>query len=115
MAGPYTYVTVSLTPGQSPDVNVSFHDSAMWVRACVVGGVRPYLTVSTDRANVSISTVGGGPVTDADVSSARQIFNAAATYLADCERLHAEQAAHRDQSDQDATTDQADQAGEAAA
>ncbi|MFF4623675.1 hypothetical protein [Nonomuraea jabiensis] len=35
---------------------------------------------------MTVST--SGPVTDNDLTVAREIFNAAARYLADCERLH---------------------------
>ena len=44
-----------------------------------------------------ISTTGGGPVTEQDVTLARQLADAAARYLADCERLHTEQSTNPDQ------------------
>ncbi|WP_405142807.1 hypothetical protein OG589_35995 [Sphaerisporangium sp. NBC_01403] len=53
---------------------------------------------------MTFTTTGGGPVTEQDVTLARAIFNAAALYLADCERLRAEQSA-----------DSSDQAGDVAA
>ncbi|WP_433498918.1 hypothetical protein ACQP1K_00720 [Sphaerimonospora sp. CA-214678] len=40
---------------------------------------------------MSISTTGSGAVTSTDLEIARQLFNAAASYLADRERLHATQ------------------------
>ncbi|NJP27555.1 MULTISPECIES: hypothetical protein [unclassified Microbispora] len=46
---------------------------------------------------MSISTTGAGPATASDVETARRIFDAAARYLADCERMHAEQSATSDQ------------------
>ncbi len=51
---------------------------------------RPYLVLESDEADVTVSTTGAGPVTADDLDIARQIFNAAARYLADCERLHTE-------------------------
>ncbi|GGT10887.1 hypothetical protein ACFFV7_03980 [Nonomuraea spiralis] len=97
---PYTYVALSLEPESTPHVGVSFHTPALSVRAgLLLGSPRPYLTFSSVEANVHISTTGAGPVTDADLKIAREIFHAAARYLADCEQLHAEQTAN----DQDAT------------
>ncbi|MEU1386092.1 MULTISPECIES: hypothetical protein [unclassified Nonomuraea] len=96
--GPYTYVTLSLRPQSTPHVGVSFHTPGLKVRAgLLLSNPRPYLELYSTEANVHISTTGAGPVTDADLSTAREIFNAAARYLADCEQLHAEQA------DKDAT------------
>ncbi|MEW9554539.1 hypothetical protein [Nonomuraea sp. NPDC050783] len=86
---PYTYVTVSLRPDSTPRVTVSFYTSDLRVSAgTLVTNPRPYLELSSREANVHVSTTGAGPVTDADLSTAREIFNAAARYLADCERLH---------------------------
>ncbi|MFI6919961.1 hypothetical protein ACIBIZ_08405 [Nonomuraea spiralis] len=97
---PYTYVTLSLEPESTPHVGVSFHTPGLKVRAgLLLSSPRPYLELYSHEANVHISTTGAGPVTDADLNTAREIFNAAARYLADCEQLHAEQA------DKDATED----------
>ncbi|MGN9787177.1 hypothetical protein ACTMTF_37535 [Nonomuraea sp. ZG12] len=91
---PYTYVTLSLRPDSEPHVGVSFHTPRLKVSAgLLVSTPRPYLEFSSQEANVHISTTGAGPVTDADLNIAREIFNAAARYLADCECLHAEQPA----------------------
>ncbi|MBE1589178.1 hypothetical protein ACFPOI_35280 [Nonomuraea angiospora] len=89
--GPYTYVTLSIAHPQSPRLNVSFHTSDLRVRSSVIDERRPYLAFTTSEADVSVSTTGGGPVTDADLTLAREIYNAAAHYLADCERLHGQQ------------------------
>ncbi|MEV1248573.1 hypothetical protein [Nonomuraea sp. NPDC049750] len=78
---------------QIPRLIVSFHTSEVRVAARVIDERRPYLAFSTSEADVSVSTTGGGPVTDADLALAREIYSAAARYLADCERLHAEQSA----------------------
>ena len=56
-------------------------------------GSRPYLAFSTPEADISVSTTGGGPITDADLTLAGEIYSAAAHYLADCERLHTEPSA----------------------
>ncbi len=91
---PYTYVTLSLRPDSDPHVGVSFHTPRLRIRAgLLTSNPRPYLEFVSHEANVHISTTGAGPVTDADLGIAREIFNAAARYLADCECLHAEQPA----------------------
>ncbi|GAA4530273.1 MULTISPECIES: hypothetical protein [Nonomuraea] len=91
---PYTYVTVSLRPDSDPHVGVSFHTPRLRIRAgLLTSSPRPYLEFASHEANVHISTTGAGPVTDTDLAIAREIFNAAARYLADCECLHAEQPA----------------------
>ncbi|WP_157248520.1 hypothetical protein [Nonomuraea typhae] len=89
---PYTYISVALTPKEDPFVAVSFHDAEMWIRATVLADRQPLLHMSCGKASVSVSTTGAGPVSDADVTTARTLFEAASRYLADCERLHAEQA-----------------------
>ncbi|MEV4363284.1 hypothetical protein [Nonomuraea sp. NPDC049625] len=92
--GPYTYVTLSVRPESTPHVGVSFHTSDLKVRAgLLLSGPRPYLEFNSQEADVHISTTGAGPVTDADLAIAREIFAAAARYLAECEQLHAEQSA----------------------
>ncbi|MGP3938042.1 hypothetical protein [Nonomuraea sp. KM88] len=96
--GPYTYLTLSMRPDAEPHVAISFHTPRLKVRAgLLLSSPRPYLEFNTHEADVHISTTGAGPVTDTDLNVARDIFTAAARYLADCEQLHAEQA------DKDAT------------
>ncbi|WP_113699064.1 hypothetical protein [Nonomuraea lactucae] len=91
--GPYTHLTLSMTQDERPRLTVSFHTGEVRIRAHVLDERRPYLAFGTPEADVSISTTGAGPVTDADLTTAREIFNAAARYLADCERLHTQQSA----------------------
>ncbi|MFI6502022.1 hypothetical protein [Nonomuraea typhae] len=86
---PYTYVTLSMTPEDRPALDVSFYSAELWVRGGVIEERRPYLAISTREANVSVST--SGPVTDADLETARKLAARAALYLADCERLHTAQ------------------------
>ncbi|MEV4570449.1 hypothetical protein AB0K12_42430 [Nonomuraea sp. NPDC049419] len=90
---PYTYVTLSMQPDTEPHVSVSFHTARLKVRAgLLLSNPRPYLDFTSHEANLHISTTEAGPVTDDDLNTARDIFSAAARYLADCEQLHAEQA-----------------------
>ncbi|MGI5493642.1 hypothetical protein [Microtetraspora malaysiensis] len=88
---PYTYVTMSIDPGKPPRLTVSFYTPDLRVGASVLDSGRPYLSIESNEADIAASTSGAGPVTATDVDIARQIFNAAARYLADCERLHDEQ------------------------
>ncbi|SDQ77681.1 hypothetical protein [Thermostaphylospora chromogena] len=107
---PYTYVTVSIRPAEPSRVWVSFCTPELDARAGVLESGRPFLDISSTAAGVTISTTGAGPVTAADLETARQIFNAAARYLADCERLHTTQA-----TDGDPATSSSAPGGEAAA
>ncbi|WP_433436283.1 hypothetical protein [Nonomuraea sp. CA-141351] len=91
---PYTYVTLSMSRDSTPHLGISFHTPELRVRSGLLrSDVRPYLSLSSSEADVHVSTTAAGPVTDADLDTARDIFNAAARYLAECERLHAEQSA----------------------
>ncbi|MGW0192085.1 hypothetical protein [Nonomuraea sp. NPDC003201] len=86
---PYTYVSMSLHGRDRAQLNVSFHTPRIRLENLVIQGTRPLLSMSTPEADVSISTTGGGPVTDQDLAVARALLDAATCYLADCERLHA--------------------------
>jgi hypothetical protein len=81
---------MSIDPGERPRIGISFYASITRARARVLESGRPYLVLESDEADVTVSTTGAGPVTVEDLDIARQIFNAAARYLADCERIHAE-------------------------
>ncbi|MFF4779595.1 hypothetical protein ACFY05_42955 [Microtetraspora fusca] len=88
---PYTYVTMSLDPGAPAYLAVSFYTPDLRVGASVLDSGRPYLSIRSREADITVSTSGAGPVATADVDIARELFNAAARYLADCEHLHIEQ------------------------
>ncbi|MBE3016302.1 hypothetical protein IL992_45235 [Microbispora sp. NEAU-D428] len=90
---PYTHLSMSIDPGERPRIGISFYASITRARARVLESGRPYLVLESDEADVTVSTAGAaGPVTADDLDIAREIFNAAARYLADCERIHAEHA-----------------------
>ncbi|MFJ2028210.1 hypothetical protein [Streptosporangium sp. NPDC087985] len=88
---PYTYITAVLRNGELR-LDVAFNTPEVAVLAAVTDNRRPFLDLATPEAQVSISTTGAGPVTAQDLTFARDLADAAALYLADCERLHAEQA-----------------------
>ncbi|MDP4501227.1 hypothetical protein [Nonomuraea turcica] len=83
---PYTYVTVSLRPGQPSRFSIAFCSAELRARAWLGENGKPCFDLDTQDASVTVST--SGPVTDNDLTVAREVFNAAARYLADCERLH---------------------------
>ncbi|MFI7629703.1 hypothetical protein [Microbispora rosea] len=87
---PYTHLSMSIDPGERPRIGISFYASITRARARVLESGRPYLVLESDEADVTVSTTGAGPVTAEDLGIAREIFNAAARYLADCERMHAD-------------------------
>ncbi|GAB3163806.1 hypothetical protein [Microbispora hainanensis] len=89
---PYTHLSMSVDPGERPRIGVSFYASITRARARVLESGRPYLVLESDEADVTVSTTGAGSVTAEDLDIAREIFNAAARYLADCERMHADHA-----------------------
>ncbi|WP_433250470.1 hypothetical protein ACQPYK_04210 [Streptosporangium sp. CA-135522] len=89
---PYTIASVSLDE-DGTRLSISFNTPEVLVTALGAQRERPFLSLSTTEANVTITTTGSGPVTERDVTLARKIADAAARYLADCEQLHAAQAA----------------------
>ena len=94
---PYTLLSMSIDPGERPRIRISLCGSIIRARARVLESGRPYLALESDEADVTVTTTGSGPVTAKDLDIARQIFSAAARYLADCERMHAEQVTDSDQ------------------
>jgi len=95
---PYTRAVVTLDE-DGTRLDTSFRTPYLSVRALGAENGRPFLSLSSREAQVVISTTGGGPVTERDVILARQIAEASARYLADCERLHTEQSTNPHQAD----------------
>ncbi|TDC00602.1 hypothetical protein E1267_34220 [Nonomuraea longispora] len=83
---PYTYVTVSMRPGQPSRISIAFCSAELRASAWLGENGKPCLNLDAPDASVTVST--SGPVTEDDLTVAREIFNSAARYLADCERLH---------------------------
>ncbi|MFC4062393.1 hypothetical protein ACFOWE_29180 [Planomonospora corallina] len=86
---PYTFASVSIEEDRTR-LAVSFKTPYLSVLALRAGDTRPFLTLASSEAEVTVTTTGGGPVTGDDVSLARELVKVATRYLADCERLHAE-------------------------
>ncbi|SEM59914.1 hypothetical protein [Nonomuraea pusilla] len=87
---PSTYVTAAIDE-YGTRLNVHFYTPDLWIILLGIDRERPVLSVISGEAQVSICTTGGGPVTEQDVTLARQLADAAASYLAECERLHSAQ------------------------
>lgn len=85
---PYSTITLTLREDGGTRVDLSFHTTVRARALIVKVDDRPFLSLESEEAQISVSTCGGGLVTDKDVAVAREIFNAAARYLADCERLN---------------------------
>ncbi|GIH64783.1 hypothetical protein [Microbispora siamensis] len=94
---PYTYVTLSLSPGNPANVGISFYSPELRAGASVLDSGRPYFAITSPSVDVTVSTTAAGPVTPRDVEIARQIVQAASHYLAGCERLIEQQQADSDQ------------------
>ncbi|GII89484.1 hypothetical protein Ssi03_74740 [Sphaerisporangium siamense] len=100
----YSYTTISMHPGQSPRVGVSIYPDQHASVHYYPAGNDPHAFIGIDHcdAHVTIGTTQDTVITDAHVTFARSLFEAAARFLADCERLRDQ---HADKTD---TTDQGD-------
>ncbi|AWS42948.1 hypothetical protein [Streptosporangium sp. 'caverna'] len=86
---PYTLASASIDE-HGARLSVSFNTPHLSVMVLGAERKRPFLSLSSPEARVSISTMGSGPVTQQDVTLAQDIASAAARYLTDCEHLLAE-------------------------
>jgi hypothetical protein len=98
----YSYTTISMEPGRDPRIGVFLypdqHARVTYFPATDTPAAR--LLIDHDKAHLSIGTISSAPVTDAQVRFARDLFDAAARFLADCERLRDDHATQVDQHDQ---------------
>ncbi|WP_214415593.1 hypothetical protein [Sphaerisporangium fuscum] len=91
----YSYTTITMVPGESPRVGMHLYpDETATVRYFPPRDT-PAAFIGIDFADsqVNIGLTRDTSVTDAQVKFARELFNAAAAFLADCERLRDEHAA----------------------
>ncbi|GLW07895.1 hypothetical protein Misp01_30250 [Microtetraspora sp. NBRC 13810] len=84
---PYTLATASIDE-EGTRLSISFNTPDLSVTVLNADHERPFLNLANRQACVSITTTGAGPVTAQDLTLARELFNAAARYLSECERLH---------------------------
>ncbi|MEU9887072.1 hypothetical protein [Sphaerisporangium sp. NPDC051011] len=92
----YTYTTISMHPGNPAHVGVNIYpDQHASVRHYPVGDdARVFMSIDFDHTSVSIGTASDTTVTDTHVKFARDLFEAAARFLADCERLRDQHTRH---------------------
>ncbi|MEV6979916.1 hypothetical protein AB0M95_01430 [Sphaerisporangium sp. NPDC051017] len=85
----YTYTTISMHPGKPPRVGVNIYpdDQGTVSYYPADGSARAFLAVDYAGAWVHIGTTSETTVTDTHVKFARDLLEAAARFLADCERL----------------------------
>jgi hypothetical protein len=91
----YSYTTISLAPRRTPRVGVSIYPdkSAEVEYYRATGDAQAFIRIEQGDMHVHIGTTKDTKVTDEHVQFSRQLVDAATGFLADCERLHTEQAA----------------------
>ncbi|MGV9385782.1 hypothetical protein ACWDRB_58950 [Nonomuraea sp. NPDC003707] len=95
MSTGYSYTTIQVTPNEEPRIGVAIYpDSSARVTYFPADkSSHAFIDIAFAAAHVSIGTTKDAEITDERVAFARQLLDAAAAFLADCERLHAEQQA----------------------
>jgi hypothetical protein len=89
----YSHTTIYSRPGEPTHIGVSFLlDTTAWIAAIGVGKDRCHLHIDHGDVTVNIGPIDATQLTATDVTVARRLADAAATYLAECDRLLAEQA-----------------------
>ncbi|NUW43642.1 hypothetical protein [Nonomuraea rhodomycinica] len=90
----YSYTTINVTSDGEPRIRVSLYpDERARVEYYPAERGCPFLNIEHAGARVSIGLTHGSEVAEQHVRFARGLLDAAAAFLADCERLHAEQPA----------------------
>ncbi|MEW9549712.1 hypothetical protein [Nonomuraea sp. NPDC050783] len=91
----YSYTVLSIRPGEEPRIDVSVYpDSSAQVTYHSIGdGFHASINIAFAATRLSIATTRDAEATAERVAFARQLSEAAAAFLADCERLHADRQA----------------------
>ncbi|GII63486.1 hypothetical protein Skr01_35710 [Sphaerisporangium krabiense] len=84
----YSYTTISMHPGETARVGVSIYPDERASVRYYPAGDDPHAFIGIDYgdAQINIGTTQATKVTDAHVTFARALFDAAARFLTDCER-----------------------------
>ncbi|MFC5820555.1 hypothetical protein [Nonomuraea harbinensis] len=88
-----SYTTISIKPSEEPRIGVSIHPDALAKveyysadkHACA------FIRIGYGACDVFISTTSDTEITGEHLRFANELVEAATSFLADCERLHAEQ------------------------
>jgi hypothetical protein len=88
-----TQFTVYMEPGKARDVSVSVHpDDDAHAYCSAYADRAPILSISHADVSIRVSPSEGSVIGAADLNFARDLAEAANTYLAEITRLHTEQA-----------------------
>ncbi|MEU7862097.1 hypothetical protein [Nonomuraea sp. NPDC049141] len=90
----YSYTTIHIHANEQPHIGVSIYPDALAdVEYYPAKGsdAQAFIRIGYGAAQVSIGTSSNTQITDEHLRFAYQLLTAASGYLADCERLHAEQ------------------------
>ncbi|WP_214411389.1 hypothetical protein [Sphaerisporangium fuscum] len=91
----YSYTTIRMEPGESPRVGVSIYPDETAMVRYFPSRDTPAAFIGIDFADsqISIGLTRDTTVTDVQVKFARELVDAAAAFLAGCERLRDERVA----------------------
>ncbi|MFI6921965.1 hypothetical protein ACIBIZ_18630 [Nonomuraea spiralis] len=91
----YSYTVIRVRPNEEPRIGVSIYpDGQARVRYFpATNTTHAFIDIDYGAAHVSIGTSSDAEITNEHITFARQLLDAATAFLADCERLHAEQQA----------------------
>ncbi|GLW10317.1 hypothetical protein Misp01_54450 [Microtetraspora sp. NBRC 13810] len=89
----FTYTSVSLAPGSEPRVAISvFLDESTEVSYFpTTPDGRAFIAIKHGKVSVHLGISSDAEIIDEDLRLARELHDATARFLADCERLHADQ------------------------
>ncbi|MEV4582005.1 hypothetical protein AB0K16_53110 [Nonomuraea jabiensis] len=95
MSTGYSYTVIRVQPDQETHIGVSIYPDALAEVKYFPAkqNSHAFISITHGVADVTIGTTNTTEVTDEHVTFARQLLDAAAAFLTDCERLHAEQQA----------------------
>ena len=101
----YSYTTIAMVPGETPRVGVSIYPdenvSVAYYPAPTTSA--PFIAIDFADSRVHLGVTSDTTVTDVHVQFARDLFNAAAAFLANCERLRDQNTANGADSSDKAT------------
>ncbi|MFC6085799.1 hypothetical protein [Sphaerisporangium aureirubrum] len=97
----YSYTTITMEPDQAPRVAMHLYPDqhARMTYFPATDTPAAFILIEHAKAHLSIGTTSDTTITDAHVQFARDLYGAAAQFLADCERLRDDHATQTDQHD----------------
>ncbi|MBB5776772.1 hypothetical protein [Nonomuraea jabiensis] len=91
----YSYTVIRVQPDVETHIGVSIYPDALAEVKYFPAkdNSHAFINITHGVADVTIGTTNNAEITNEHITFARQLLDAAAAFLADCERLHAEQQA----------------------